>query len=284
MGQEYYVDFVSASDGPLMNSLASKSTNMTNKEWKETYDTQFVPNAGNLHLVVDKISYGIVYEMNFTWGHAVFDSTAWASDWSVIEPNDEPGAAANVILRPDGSFDVSWPRSRRLIYNISTYDRQESLPRIKWPESVLVKPSLTKSILNVPSLSGINKTSFWLAKEPLHIAYALVEPISNSSSVQLGLLFMVIVVVSNVAKFVAILLTLREPLSSHLVTTGDAIASFLERPDLVTVGLCNLESQEIIRQLRRPQNLQAAPKWRGRQLFILAAIERSEITIFSITM
>jgi hypothetical protein len=45
MGQEYYVDFVSASDGPLMKSLASKSTNMTNKEWKETYDTQFVPNA-----------------------------------------------------------------------------------------------------------------------------------------------------------------------------------------------------------------------------------------------
>jgi hypothetical protein len=284
MGQEYYVDFVPASDGPLMNSLASKSTNMTNKEWKETYDTQFVPNAGNLHLVVANISYGIVYETNFTWGHAVFDSTAWASDWSEIGPDDEPGAAANVILRPDGSFDVSWPRSRRLIYKISTYDRQESLPRIRWPESILVKPSLTKSILNVPSISGINTTTFWLAKEPLQIAYALVEPISNSSSLQLGLLFMVIVVVSNVAKFVAILLTLREPLSSHLVTTGDAIASFLERPDLVTVGMCNLESREIIKQLRGPQNDQAVPKWRGRRLFILAAIGRSEITIFSITM
>jgi hypothetical protein len=284
MGQDYYVDFVPASNDTLIDSLFSRTTNMTNREWKKIYDTQFVPNAGNVHLVVDEISYGIVYNMNFTWDYAKPNATAMTNDWSVLNPGEEPGAVANVMLGPNGTFDVSWPQSRRLVKKVSTYELHKSLPRIKWPESILVKPSLTKSILSVPSLSGINETSGWLAKEPLHIAYALVEPISNSSSVQIGLFFMIIVIASNVAKFVAILLTLRDPLSSRLVTTGDAIASFLARPDLATVGMCNLESQEIIKQLRRPQNVQSAPKWRGRRLFILAAIGRNEITIFSIIM
>lgn len=267
-----------------MDNLTSTAIKLTNNNWKQTYDIQFVPNVGNVHLVVDRVSFGVHLCSNLTWDHFLLDSTSLGSGWSARDRFFDSSIDATVMLRANGSFDVLTPKSYRSVYRISTYSRgQSSLPRIAWPNSTLVKTSQTNSIFDAASMFGIDNTTFWLASPPLHLAYALVEPITDSSSVKIGLSFMIIVIISNVAKFMAIPLTFRDSSSSHLVTTGDAIASFLERPDSTTVGMCNLKRQEIINRLRRPQNVESAT-WRCRRLFIIAAIGLNELAIFSITL
>jgi hypothetical protein len=286
IGRDYYVHFVAASDSILMNNLTSTAINLTNNDWKQTYDTQFVPNVGNAHLVVDKVSFGFDLHRNLTWDHFVPNSKLLGSDWSAAAWDELNNSTidATVSLNTNGSFKILGANSYRAVYDISTYSQsQGSLPSMIWPTSTLVNASQTYSILNVPSISGINDTTFWLATAPLHIAYALVEPITDSSSVQIGLSFMIVVIISNVAKFMAILFTLRDFSSSLLLTAGDALASFLKRPDLTTVGMCNLKRQEIINRLRRPQNVESAI-WRSRRLFIIAAISPNELAILSITL
>jgi hypothetical protein len=284
IGQDYHVNFVAASDSILMNILNSTAIRLENNDWKQRYDTRLVPNAGNAHLVVDQVSFGINLSSNGDWHNFLIDPTPSASQWSAWDESTNSSIDATVMLKSDGSFDLLGVNSHRSVYNISTYsESQSSLPRITWPNSTLVNASQTHSILNVPPISGINDTSFWLAMAPLHIAYALVEPIADGSRIQIGLSFMIVVIISNLAKFVAILFTLRHSSSLHLVTPGDAIASFLKKPDLTTVGMCNLKRQEIINRFHRPQDVGSAT-WRGRRRFVIAAIRPKELAVLSITL
>jgi len=75
----------------------------------------------------------------------------------------------------------------------------------------------------------------------VHVMHAFAQPASPRNAVQLSLYFMLIVIVSNVLKMAVMgLIVLKTGLvesSSHLVTCGDAVASFLACPDPNTRGL-----------------------------------------------
>jgi hypothetical protein len=283
IGREYYVNFV-PSNSDSMNDLTSTMRYLRNDDWKRTYDTQYVVDAGNAHLIVDQVSFGFHMSSNFSWDLVVPKPLTNINDWSPWDPAQ--AIATNVFLDRDGSFQISDPIQFRKVYSISDYSQNEaSLPNFTWPQSTIVKSTEIKSIFDTPSMSGINTnaSSFWLQTAPIHIAYALVEPVGDGSSVQIGLYFMIVVIISNLAKFLAILSTLKESSSLQLITTGDAIASFLERPDMTTIGMCNLKKEKIINQIHSTQNMESAP-WHSRRLYLLAATMPNELAAFSITL
>jgi hypothetical protein len=267
-----------------MNDLTSTMRYLRNDDWKRIYDTQYVVDAGNAHLIVDKVSFNFHFRSNFSWDLVLPEPLSDGNDWSPWDPAQ--AIATNIFLDKNGSFRMSDPTKFRQVYNISSYSQNEaSLPNITWPKLTIVNSTEIKSIFDIPSMSGINTnaSSFWLQTTPIHIAYALVEPVGDGSSVQIGLYFMIVVIISNLAKFLAILSTLKESSSLRLVTTGDAIASFLERPDMTTIGMCNLKREEIINQIRSTQNIQSAP-WHSSRLYLLSAIMPNELAAFSTTL
>jgi hypothetical protein len=90
---------------------------------------------------------------------------------------------------------------------------------------------------------GTNETT---GTRPIHIrnAYAQNVPDGNSK-LEISLWFMLIVIASNLVKAVVMFLVLMED-SCCLVTVGDAIASFLEKPDLITTGCCTLSKEDML--------------------------------------
>lgn len=257
-------------------------SNLTNDRWWQTYDTQFVPNAGDLYLVIDMVSFDIHLHPNLSWYLLVPQSKPQGQSWTPGGPGSE-WINAQVNLTSDGTSTVKDTTSYRMIYDIDTYKQQQaSIPNLKWPEPILFNASQTHSIRQIPALGGMD-SKFWLSTLPLHVEYALSSPRSNSSSVQIGIYFMIIVIIANAAKSVVMLLVFKDTSTSYLVTTGDAIASFLEKPDTVTVGMCSLDKKAVIRQAGGFQDVKPGT-WRNRRNRTLSVISRNEWVFFLIIL
>lgn len=264
-------------------------SNLTNDRWRQTYDTQFVPNAGDLYLVIDMVSFDIHLHPNLSWYLLVpqpnLQNQSWMQDQSWTDGGSGSGwINVGVNLTSNGTSIVQQDSiDYRMVYDIDTYLRQQtSMPNLKWPEPILFNASQTHSIRQIPALGSMD-SKFWLSTVPLHVEYALSSPRSNSSSVQVGLYFMIIVIIANAAKSVVMLLVLKDTSTSYLVTTGDAIASFLEKPDTVTVGMCTLDKKAIIRQAGGFQDVKPGT-WRNRRNRTLSVISRKEWVFFLIIL
>lgn len=70
------------------------------------------------------------------------------------------------------------------------------------------------------------------------ISYCMVEEVVEHCSLSFSLPIMITVITANVLKFLVMLLTLWKLRNRPLVTIGDAVASFLEVPDLTTIDQC----------------------------------------------
>jgi hypothetical protein len=70
------------------------------------------------------------------------------------------------------------------------------------------------------------------------ISYCLVEPAVQECRLTLSLVIMIVVITANLTKAIIMSLTYFTLDTPTLVTVGDAIASFLARPDQNTTGLC----------------------------------------------
>ncbi|MCJ1394217.1 hypothetical protein MMC18_007095 [Xylographa bjoerkii] len=68
---------------------------------------------------------------------------------------------------------------------------------------------------------------------------------TEQCKVRFGLSIMLIVIVCNLLKTICMALTLWTIHEWPLVTIGDAIASFLEQPDITTIGLCLLSKADV---------------------------------------
>jgi hypothetical protein len=90
----------------------------------------------------------------------------------------------------------------------------------------------------------------------VHIANASARVVqSGNSSLEISLFFMLIVIVSNLVKAIAMLVVLLDERPIYLVTVGDAVASFLENPDPVTLDLCTLSKDDILLRFGREPTL-----------------------------
>lgn len=82
-----------------------------------------------------------------------------------------------------------------------------------------------------------------------HVAHAFSRKVSQQSRLQISLYFMAVVVAFNVFKLAIMSLVLVTDRSAYLVTFGDAVASFLKRPDPHTETQCMLGKEEFFVKL-----------------------------------
>lgn len=88
-----------------------------------------------------------------------------------------------------------------------------------------------------------------------HVAHASSQKRQGlHSSVQVSLIFLVIVVCFNLLKLIVMTYVLVTDRSTYLVTLGDAAASFLEHPDLHTTSKCLLGREELLVSLGHPRS------------------------------
>ncbi|KAL8727544.1 MAG: hypothetical protein Q9166_005949, partial [cf. Caloplaca sp. 2 TL-2023] len=80
------------------------------------------------------------------------------------------------------------------------------------------------------------------------VQYCLAEKVHENCQVNFSLQFAVVVIVSNLLKVICMFVTLWRHDTAALITVGDAIQSFLERPDPHTRNLC-MKSAHFIRSL-----------------------------------
>lgn len=71
-----------------------------------------------------------------------------------------------------------------------------------------------------------------------HIEHARTKSIPSGSRVQVAVWFLVIVILCNISKVVGISMAIKMCSVAHVVTVGDAVASFLETPEEFTEGKC----------------------------------------------
>lgn len=76
------------------------------------------------------------------------------------------------------------------------------------------------------------------------IKYCLSERAQERCRLQFSLRMMVVVIICNIVKVVCMSLTLWKRKTDPLVTVGDAVASFLEKPDPMTLGMCLSSKQD----------------------------------------
>ncbi|KUJ21272.1 uncharacterized protein LY89DRAFT_730060 [Mollisia scopiformis] len=55
-GQHYNIYFVNGSDSSILENLEKTKTKLSNGTWQALYDTQYVPNAGDLYLIIDQFA------------------------------------------------------------------------------------------------------------------------------------------------------------------------------------------------------------------------------------
>lgn len=79
----------------------------------------------------------------------------------------------------------------------------------------------------------------------LHVAHAFAQKKDITSRVQISLYFMSVVVAFNLVKLGIMILVLYTG-GTSLVTLGDAAASFLEDPDILTLGKSTLGKEEMV--------------------------------------
>lgn len=78
------------------------------------------------------------------------------------------------------------------------------------------------------------------------VDYCLSNPVEEHCKLQFSMVIMAIVMGCNLVKAVCMLLTLRYHTDQPLVSSGDAIASFLDNPDPTTVNMCLADKYKFI--------------------------------------
>jgi hypothetical protein len=140
-----------------------------------------------------------------------------------------------------------------------------------WPSARQVQPPAETLLFTIPITQDD-----WFTPDnhsTMHIAGALSEQTKNQSQVQISLLFLAIVIVFNVLKGVVMVLTLIDKQHDLLLTCGDAVASFLERPEKLTEGYSVASKTRLLKRIGPSKNLTGAKadpslmmgdKWKNR--------------------
>lgn len=85
---------------------------------------------------------------------------------------------------------------------------------------------------------------------PMTVAYCLSRKVPGQSRLQIHLWLHLTVTLLNVIKLSCLLFTFLEQQGTPLVTTGDAVASFLGSPCVYSVGMCLSSQKELVRKLK----------------------------------
>ena len=287
-GQDYSIYLINASDVSTVGALASTKSNLTNGEWASLYDTQYVPSVGDLYLIINGFCLGVELDLNTsapTWSY--FITTEVPGPTNTFIPGwSNSTISVNMFLNPtDMTYKTEQPSSI-LTFNVSDYNGS-SMPQLTWPDSILINASTDLSWKTALSIDDQG----WLSIPPSgnqlpgyttrQVAYAFSTHVPQSSSIQIARVFMVVVVICNLSKTVAIFFTLRDSFSQQILTLGDAVSSYLKSPDLSTLGACILDNKKLIRNISHGEKHKPA-QWRRRRVHYLLGVISNEWITYSI--
>jgi hypothetical protein len=242
-------------------------TKLENTKWQTLYSTKYIPNSGDLYLVIDSISFNIKVEMNnSTWELASPDNNTdytWQALPLPTNPHNTsiPMTLSLMLNESSGIFVVAQQQPMQIVVVPLAGYSKSSMPVFDFPDPLTI--DIANNTWN--DMLALNPDS-WMVP-PFHIDYAFSEPVQNSSSIQISLAFMLVVVTCNSLKMAVIYRTLKEPLFSQILIFGDAVSSFLEHPDPTTVGFCTLEKGDIIKNLQNPSSDYFKP-WKYHRRFV----------------
>lgn len=114
---------------------------------------------------------------------------------------------------------------------------------------------------------ALSNDSWYMANE--QVEYCLSEPVPDICRLQFAVPIMVVVLSCNLVKLLCMAFTMWKYRESSMVTLGDAVSSFLERPDPYTKGMCIVTKKEIesgVWTTDQPK------RWEDRRSFRLEAV------------
>ncbi|KAH7062959.1 hypothetical protein BKA63DRAFT_189701 [Paraphoma chrysanthemicola] len=210
---------------------------LNNKDWSRIYATEKVSGYGDLHLLIDQVSFEIQVQQNWSYTLRLSESVE-NCDWgSASRQNEtfnlEVGISTDpkvLQIRPTG-------HTARFVASIEDFTANKT----EFPEYALPNTNILLS----DSHENICPGTGWLKSYPaLHVKHARAKISKLGTRVQVALPFLSIVIASNVIKVIGIWLTIKTYSKEHLLTGGDAIASFLKTPEPMTAGRCTLTQSQ----------------------------------------
>lgn len=210
---------------------------LNNKDWSRIYATEKVSGYGDLHLLIDQVSFEIQVQQNWSYTLRLSESVEncdWGSTSRQNETfNLEVGFSTDpklLQIRPTG-------HTARFVASIEDFTANKT----EFPEYALPNTNMLLS----DSDENICPCTGWLKSYPaLHVKHARAKISKLGTRVQVALPFLSIVIASNVIKVIGIWLAIKTYSKEHLLTGGDAIASFLKTPELMTAGKCTLTQSQ----------------------------------------
>jgi hypothetical protein len=227
---------------------------LDNEEWQRIYATSTVPGYSDLHLLIDQVSYGM--RMHQNWSYTLESPANMSCDWPAISYDD---LNFDVRMHHDQKSSTLSPMEiqpfrffRPLVY---LPDTNQSPPDSPWPGPRSIQAGEAVGVQGV--LDACPKNGWLGPSTAFHVKEARAKVNSYANRVQIAIPFLSIVIIANFIKVIAIYSTIRMQSSGHLITAGDAIASFLEHPEPATRGMCTLTKS----QLCSPGSEKEAKPW-----------------------
>jgi hypothetical protein len=227
---------------------------LDNEEWQRIYATSTVPGYSDLHLLIDQVSYGM--RMHRNWSYTLESPANMSCDWPAISYDD---LNFDVRMHHDQKSSTLGPMEiqpfrffRSLVY---LPDTNQTLPDSPWPGPRSIQAGEAVGVQGV--LAACPKNGWLGPSTAFHVKEARAKVNSYANRVQIAIPFLSIVIIANFIKVIAIYRTIRIQSSGHLITAGDAIASFLEHPEPATRGMCTLTKS----QLCSPGSEKEAKPW-----------------------
>jgi hypothetical protein len=268
-GQDYSITALQQSHG----QPGTDWKKLSNSDWTQIYEDEYVSGYGDLALVINYASSGVVTQNDWSiyFNSSCPDNCNWRTAQNMMD--FDISAVLNVqnkTLVPSTRYEyrVIYPIDDGGTFNLSTRDQWPSFDDVQAPFRYYHKMKLCTT----------SDGTIWIlspSSASLMVEYAYARELPFGSKVQIGFPFLVIVIVANSIKVACIFYTIRTCSEEHVVTVGDAVATFLENPDASTKGRC-LQTQTQL--LRASGDAQACP-WQSSRKRIGSIIGGKRLTI-----
>lgn len=237
-GQDYTITAITNSTEPAADNTDWKR--LSNPEWTGIYSDEYVSGFSDLLFVINNASARVIIRSDWTFYYEA--PTSESCDWQAAYENRTISIPV-LFNSSENTFIPAGLDNYRIIHQIANASNYSLDLQSQWPKFSEVKvPARYLDQIDICDGTG------WLAKPTnasLHVNYAFARIRPYASKVQLGLPFLATVIVANILKVIAIFLTIRNCSSGHIITVGDAIATFLRAPEATTVGKCMFSQREL---------------------------------------
>ena len=239
-GQDYTITAIRKANEPLAHNTQWKT--LSNPQWTHIYSYEYVSGFSDLLLVLNNASATV--RVNSDWSYSLESPTSASCSWNPIYETDDISISFGFNLSTRKIVPVLHDENRIIfaLDDANTFGLDPQWPKF---DQVNVNNTYRRSLSLCPD-------SGWLAepsKSSLHVEYAHAKVRPYASKVQIALPFLVIVLAANIFKTVGIFYTLRLCSSGHIITVGDAVATFLRFPEASTKGKCTLTQRELLESI-----------------------------------